>query len=121
MDIMNIAEHKRWASELSDQEFWHEFQRRYPLSDNIPDKSEWLSVPEPINPMIDGVKPDDIMVNDYEPKKKMADRVYNSVSIDKPLKKEYFCRGEGCDRVFTAYIGQVAHERRCSKALNTKL
>lgn len=117
MDTLNIPQDKVWAVELSEVDFSHEFQRRFPIADFIPNKSDWLGMPEPINRMIDGVRPDDMLADEYQtPKKYEETPVINEKKI-----KEYTCRGEGCDRTFTAFIGRIAHERKCLKALNTKI
>ena len=117
METIEIPEHKRWAIELSEEDYLHEFQRRYPSSDYIPSKSVWLDMPIPENRMIDSINPESMLADDYQSQPKKDD----SVTVEKKAKKEYFCRGEGCDRVFTAFIGQIAHERKCARALNTKL
>ena len=111
----NISLDKAWAISLSEVEFSHEFQRRFPVADYIPDKSDWLDMPIPENRLIDGVRPDDMLAEDYQLVKK------DEPVILEKKKKEYHCRGEGCDRVFTAFIGRIAHERKCAFALNTKI
>jgi hypothetical protein len=115
METVNIPVDKTWAVELSEEEFSHEFQRRNPIADFIPKKANWLGQPEPVSRGIDGVRPDDLLPDDYQSKPKE-----DSITTDGE-KKKYYCRGDGCDRTFDAFIGKVAHERRCRLAMNTKL
>lgn len=111
MDTKTIPEHKQWAINLTQEEFFHEFMRRNPTADSIPLKDEWLGIPPtPPSRCIDPVNPED-MEPDEPPKEHVKDK----------SPKGLYCRGHGCDRTFTHQIGRISHERRCKFALNTKM
>ncbi len=113
---MEVAENKKWAVGMNQQQFTSEFKRRVvnagsPPPDAIPNVDEWLLRPElkyhgipPINP--------------------------EKMTIDGQAKKEekkedpvLYCRG--CKREFKHVKGnrmaQAAHERYCKALLNMKL
>lgn len=109
--MIEISEEKKWALDFENPvEFEHEFKRRYPLSDVLPVREEWLGIPAPTDRGINGVRPEDYEVEGRKVKQEPPPEA-------EPEK--FYCRG--CKKEFKYRVAQAGHERKCKVLLNTRL
>lgn len=92
---------REWARGLTQDQFHHEFQRRNPATDVIPDVNEWLAAPEPVYHGRGDLTPDAWEQDGPAP--------------EPPKAVVFECRG--CGKKFPLAIARSGHERGCKSKL----
>lgn len=115
---------KSWAAGLTQQEFMHEFKRRNPSADTIPDAKEWVGanavehVPmklpsaEEINPNLDGRDMPAIL------RENEAVKAEENGGKTDHLNKVYDCI---CGKTIKSRLGLWNHQQKCEQHLNSKV
>lgn len=114
-----VSPEKEWAVSLSKEEFFHEFTRRNPCADSIPDKDEWLAVkvrePEYV---FNGVSPEDYVTEGSGHVKTVAPEMEPIPAEPSEEGKEtphydkvFKCRG--CGKEIRSRLATVNHEKAC--------
>lgn len=116
-----MSDDKRWALEVSDEDFPTEYQRRNPRSDVIPDRLEWLSTLEVEDLNIEPVKESELVVEDPKPidlNDKELPTIGKHGEIVRP--DGIFGCGGGCGFETKTKLVIFNHQRRCAEFLNKK-